>query len=284
MRVRYSFSSRRTGKIESTNQHRQPFPKIAKEVIRVSDIVLEILDARFIEKTRNLELETLVKASGKILIYVLNKADLVNTSELKKQAESMNLYPYVVFSCKSHAGRKDLRDRIKIELKRFKINDSFKKAHVGVIGYPNTGKSSLINLLTGRGAAKRSAEAGFTKGVQKIRLNKDILILDTPGVIPEGENSAIIGKDLKKHAEISVRTYDKVKHPEFIVAELMKENPGIFERYYKIDAKGDSEIFLDILGRRKHLLRKGNEVDLDRTARIVLKEWQLGKIKKQNSY
>src|SRR3989344_3891684 len=229
MRVRYSFSSRRTGKIESTNQHRQPFPKIAKEVIRVSDIVLEILDARFIEKTRNLELETLVKASGKILIYVLNKADLVNTSELKKQAESMNLYPYVVFSCKSHAGRKDLIDRIKIELKRFKI-------------------------------------------------------IDTPGVIPEGENSAIIGKDLKKHAEISVRTYDKVKHPDFILAELMKDNPGMFERYYKIDANGDSEIFLDILGRRKNLLRKGNEVDLDRTARIVLKEWQLGKIKKQNSY
>src|SRR3989338_7995513 len=75
MRVRFSFSSRRTRKIDSHNKHRQDYPSLAKEVIISSDIVLEILDARFIKETRNYAMEAFASEHGKVLIYVINKAD-----------------------------------------------------------------------------------------------------------------------------------------------------------------------------------------------------------------
>jgi ribosome biogenesis GTPase A len=279
MRQRYSFSARRTGVIEGTNKHKQAFPKLAREVIRISDIILEVLDARFIEETRNPELEEEIKKRDKFLIYVLNKADLVNLAELKRKTELSNLTPYVLFSCTTAIGRKRLRDIIKINVKKLKVKDKYKKAHVGVIGYPNTGKSSLINLLTGRKSAGTSAQAGFTKGIQKIRFKKDILILDTPGVIPENENANLNREDLKKETKISTKTYDKVKEPDFIVSRLIVENPGLFEKFYEIDAEGDAEKLIEQLGRRRGLLKKGNEVDIDRTARAILKDWQKGKIR-----
>ncbi len=276
MRVRYSFSSRRTGTIEGHNRHRTAFPKIVNDVVNASDIVLEILDARFLDKTRGIELEEYIKEKNKILIYVLNKADTVDIDVVQKTGKLGRLRPYVFFSSKSHIGTKNLRTRIKIEVKRLKLD---REVNVGVVGYPNTGKSTLINILIGRRSARVSAESGFTKGMQKFRLFKGVMIIDTPGVIPEGENSAINIGDLKKHAEISVRTYDKVKYPDLIVASLMKENPGVFEKFYGIDAGGDSEILVEEVGMRKKLMKKGGKADLDRAARVVLKDWQMGNIR-----
>ena len=115
--------------------------------------------------------------------------------------------------------------------------------------------------------------------MQKIRLNKDIFILDTPGVFLENEDPEINSKDLKKHAQIGIKQYDKVKSPDLIVLTLMRQNPGTFEKFYGIDANGDCEILLEELGRRKKLLKKREEIDIERTARVVLKDWQENKIK-----
>ncbi|MBS3083408.1 hypothetical protein J4423_01240 [Candidatus Pacearchaeota archaeon] len=79
---------------------------------------------------------------------------------------------------------------------------------------------------------------------------------------------------------IGVRTYDSTKNPEFVVAEIMQDNPGLFEYHYKINAEGDSEVLLEELGRKRNFLIKGGAIDTDRTARIILKEWQSGKIRK----
>ena len=275
MRVRYSFSSRRTGHIDNMLKQRQKVPDIIKNLIRISDIVLEILDARFIEETRNLELEKEIKDSGKNIVYVLNKADLADIKQAKEKLEILKLNPYIFISCTKRKGKSDLIRMIKMEAKK----SNYPRAHIGIIGYPNTGKSSLINYLTGRGSAGTAREAGFTKGIQKIKLAEGILLLDSPGVIPENENSAVISKDLVKHAKINVRTFDKVKNPEFVVSELMKEYPGVFEKYYEIDAKGDSEILIEQLGKKKGLIIKGGEVDCDRVSRVILKDWQAGKIR-----
>ena len=73
MRVRYSFSSRRTGTTDNKNDHKVAFPKLAREVIRISDVVLEVLDARYIEDTRNIDMEEHVKELDKKLVYLINK-------------------------------------------------------------------------------------------------------------------------------------------------------------------------------------------------------------------
>ena len=279
MRVKFYYSSRlarKNKKPDYMNQHTIPFPKLVSEVIRTSDIVLEVLDARFIDKTRNNYLEKEVLEKGKKLIYVLNKADLVKVKDLKLNYDFSSIKPYVLFSSKSRIGRARLKELIKIEASKVKRN----KVRVGIIGYPNTGKSSLINLLAKRKRAGISPQAGFTKAIQKIKFSKDILILDSPGIIPAKDENSPNPSINKKHTLIGVSNYDKVKNPDFVVLQIMQENSGILDKFYSVDADDDVELLLDILGKRWNYVKKKGEFDHERVARRILKDWQEGKIKK----
>lgn len=265
------------------NHKKQKYPLILLEIVEKADIILEILDARFPEKTRNLEIEKKIIKLRKKLIYILNKADLIKTKRLKKYNY---LSPNVAVSCKRRKGIRKVRgviEKISKEIfksKKIKENQKFeKKIIVGVIGYPNTGKSSLINALVGKKLAPASSEAGYTKGVQKIRLSKNIVIIDTPGVIPKQEYSTTEKEKRARQAMLGGRSYSQVKEPELVVAKIMKEYPKILEKFYKIEARGDSEILLQKLGKKKGFIKKGGEVNEDKTARFILKEWQEGRIK-----
>lgn len=264
--------SKSNAKSFGTNVHKKEFPDIVRSVISHSDIILEILDARFIKETRNLELENIIKNQGKKLIFVLNKSDLADEEFIKKQIDEQKLVPYVILSCRKRRGSQKLRGRIKIEAKKI----DFPETRVGIIGYPNVGKSSVINILTGRPAAKTAFEAGFTRGMQKIKLAEKLFVVDTPGVFPERENAE---KTFSQHVKIGSRNYDKIHDPEYVVADIMHEFPGIIEKFYKIKAKSSDEL-IEKLGRKKCFLIKGNEVDADRTSRLILKQWQEGKMQK----
>lgn len=257
-------------------EEKKKIPEIAEDVIDDSDIILEILDARFLDETRNSVFEERILEKGKKILYVINKIDLVNLNELKKNPKMRELVPYVFISVLKRFGINDLRNKIKIEVKKMKIEN---RAVIGIIGYPNTGKSSLINLLSGKTSAKVSKEAGFTKGKQKISLTKNIVLIDTPGVIPNSFYSNVEPISLARQIEVGARGYDNIKNPEDVIGFLMKKYPGVFEKYFKIRADGDSELLLEELGRKKKFLKKGNEINMDRTARFILKEWQSGKIK-----
>lgn len=273
MRVRYSFSSRHTGRAKdrrNIKKQKAKFPDIIQTVIKDSDIILEILDARFINDTRNFEIESSIQKKGKKLIYVINKSDLMDKNKIKDFS-----LPYSLISCKKRIGVRELRDKIKAIASQIKKSE---KVIVGVIGYPNTGKSSLINLLIGKKSAGTGADAGFTKGIQKLRLTADIVLLDSPGVIPKKEYTSIENKKIAQHVKVGARSYSQVSDPEQMIMELTKEFPGIIQKHYQIDTN-DSEELLEKLGRQKCFLKKGNEVDFDRTSRFILKEWQQGKIR-----
>jgi len=256
-----------------TNVHKKEFSDMVDGVINRADIILEILDARFVKESRNIELENLIKSKGKKIIHVLNKADLASEEQVKKQIVEQGLMPYVIVSCRKRRGGQNLRNRIKIEASR----SNFPETRVGVVGYPNVGKSSIINLLTGKPSTKTAFEAGFTRGIQRIKLSEHIYVIDTPGIIPGKEINEL---SFAKHVKIGSRNYDKVHDPEFVVASIMAEFPKVFEKVYKINVKGDSDLLIEKLGRKKGFLIKGNEVDVDRTARFILKEWQEGKMQK----
>src|SRR3989344_2498585 len=278
MRVRYKFSAkftRKSRKPSNTNEHKVAFPTQAREVIRISDILLEIIDARFIDKTRNKELEEEVKKAGKKIIFVLNKVDLIDIKNLKKDYDLSSIKPYVLFSVKNKIGRARLLEIINIEAKR----SDFKKAKIGIIGYPNTGKSSVINVLSGGKRAGTSSNAGFTKAIQKVRFSKDIILLDTPGVIFSGEENSLAANVVKKHVEIGVKDYEKVKYPDLVVNEIMKTHKKIFDNFYRIDSEEDADILLEILGKKWNFLKKGGIADRDRVARKIFKAWQEGKIR-----
>jgi ribosome biogenesis GTPase A len=280
MRIRFDFSAKKSGKMrkpDSTNKHRVAFPKQVEEVVRTSDIILEVLDARYIDKTRNRALEKMILSQEKKIIFIINKIDIINLNEFKLNTDLTELMPYVLFSCKSKVGRSRLRERIKIEVKKLKMKD--KKARVGIVGYPNVGKSSLINVLSGSKNVGTSPDAGYTKATHKIRFNKDILILDTPGIIPDKEMKDVKERDLKKHVQMGVKTYGKVRDPEFIVADFIKQKPGILEGYYGIECDGDSEILMEKLANKRNFVKKGGLPDTERAARLIIKDLQEGNIK-----
>jgi hypothetical protein len=279
MRPRYSFSSRHTGKVSNMRKQRGKYPIIAKKIIDDSDIILEILDARFIQETRNTAFEESIKDKKKRVIYVFNKADLINKNHLQIPPE---LNPHVLVSSTLRKGIKELRDRIKRESKmvtKNKKEGDDQRIVVGIIGYPNTGKSSLINSLIGKSSAGVGSDAGFTKSMQKIKLSKDVVLMDSPGIIPENEYSPQDREKISLNARLGARSYSQIKEPELVVVSLIRDFPHVLERFYKIDAKGDAEVLLEELGKRKGFLKKGGEVNEDTTARLIIKDWQTGNIK-----
>jgi hypothetical protein len=263
------------GKSEHTNKHWIAVPSLIDSILHEADIILEILDARFIEKTRNLEMEKKVKSMDKRLIYVFNKSDLVDIQKFKSDIEIQDLIPHILISTKERNGAGFLKKMIKIEAKRLKKSI----VNVGVIGYPNTGKSSLINFLVGRSSARTSSEAGYTKGIQKIKLSQGLYLIDTPGIIPSYEKSKTNQELVAKHLQIGATTWDRTKNPDMAVLKLMQDYPGILEKHYQVDVKGDSEELIEQLGQRLHYLVKGGEIDEMRTAKHILKDWQEGKIR-----
>ncbi len=267
--MKYNLKYQANRPVDTTNlrKEKKKFSDVVLQVIRMSDIVLEVLEARFAEEMRNEEVEKLVKSQGKEILYVLNKSDLVREEKIK-------LRPSVFVSCKERKGIRKLRAKIKILAKKLGRD----KVFVGVLGYPNVGKSSLINILSGRSSAKTAKQAGFTKGLQKIRLDAGVVLLDSPGVIPTEKYSMTTKEKMAEHVKFNARNSDTIKDPEFAVLDLMKKYSKEIGEYYGIEYKGDIEVFIETLGRKKNLIISGDRVDVDRTARIVIRDWQAGKI------
>jgi len=287
-------------RLKNIKKQRGKYPLLLEKIIEISDIVLEVLDARFPKEMQNKEIGKLVKNKGKKIIYVLNKSDLT----LKRDKR---LNPRVFVSCKTQKGVAELRDKIKVEAGKIRkageynrvqvgapkegipqrarepatqarTPNGYGRIQVGIIGYPNTGKSSLINLLIGRASAKTASEAGFTKGIQKLRLSENILLLDSPGVIPAEDYSMTSEEKIAQHVKFGGKSHTQVKNPELALNEIVKSNKKALEKFYKIKFK-NAEDLIEKIGKRKGFLKKGGEVNSDRAARAVLKDWQLGKIK-----
>lgn len=236
---------------------------IVDHVIYEADIVLEILDARFPELTRNQEVEDKVARQSKQLIFVMNKCDLVSQQyceDWKRKLKSA-----VFISSKLHQGTKMLRDEI---LKYAKSE----KVVVGVVGYPNVGKSSVINVMKGRASAKTSSMSGLTRALQKIKITNRIMMLDTPGVLPYHE------KDRAKHTLIGAISPEHIKDAEGVAMELIDLLQGKIEAHYGVNGDDSYDVLCNI-AKKMNRMRKGNEPDTETTARMLLKSWQEGTIR-----
>jgi len=169
------------------------FWRILSSVVEKADVLLMVLDARMVAESRNEEIEEKVSGLGKPLIFVINKCDLVERAVLERWKRTLS--PCVFVSATKYHGLAMLRERILIEAKRSSTEKGMRildKVRVGVLGYPNVGKSALINAMTGRGAAKTSPHSGFTRA-SKFIAKGALIFIDTPGVIPleeQGGNRA----------------------------------------------------------------------------------------------
>ena len=261
------------------------FWNVVNEVIKKADILLEVLDGRMVEQTRNIEIEDKVRSSGKPLIYVINKCDLVKKEEM--EAIKRKLRPSVFVSATQRLGSTMLLHEI---IKQSNMVDVTKRAkkrsygagekqsvYVGVLGYPNTGKSSVINVLAGRSKAKTSPVSGFTKGKQFIKLKQGVYLIDTPGVLPYMET------DESKKIMIASKDQTKLSEPDLAVLELIKKFEGSIEDYYGVAKDADVQKVLESIAIKFNRLKKGGEPDTDVMARKILQDWQGGKIGKKRN-
>jgi ribosome biogenesis GTPase A len=234
-------------------------------VIEEADILLEVIDSRHIDATRNAEIEAKVRRSGKPLIFVFTKCDLAERKALEER--SKEFFPCLYVSSKTYHGIKLLRDRILIEAKRAGV----RLPRVGVLGYPNMGKSSLINALNGSASARTSAESGFTKGKQYIKA-RGFTLIDTPGVLAY--------KEVDELTKAVTGMNTNVKDPEGVVLRLLDSRPGILEAQYNaVFEGGDAEQSLEAIARKLNLLLKGGKADTKNAAERVLRDLRLGRVK-----
>lgn len=246
------------------------------EAVKEADVVLEVVDARFPDLMDHSDVRDFVRRKKKHLILVLNKSDLVRGKKNFFAENSSIQNPIVAVSCNPKRNINLLRSLI-----YSKLPDGGK---VAVIGYPNTGKSSLINVLSGRHAAPTSKQAGFTKGKSFIKLKDNVYLLDTPGVIPFDEKNPFL------LVLVGAKSPNQLRDPQFFAEELLdwfqtKEEwkDWVLKTYAVSFPDGfDSSEKLDFLAIHLNRVKKGGLPDSRTMSIKLLLDWQIGnKTKKQ---
>ncbi len=253
-----------------TEEHWQD---VFKAVIKDTDVVLEILDARNPLGTHNHTIEKFIEQNKPQmkLILILNKKDLVPKEIFNAWVNYFKQQNYEIFStcAKFHSGTMFLFHRLR-ELGK-KGNEN-----ILIVGYPNTGKSSLIQALTNnKKKVGISSSAGFTRAIKRIKLTNDIYLIDTPGVIPidETDETAIALK--------ACMVADKVKDPLAVVEALYELLPvSKFEKLYKVktlESDGLDEL-IERIGKRHGPLRAGGKINENEVYKRIIRDWQLNKL------
>jgi len=246
---------------------------MVKDVIKKADILLEVVDARFPDETRNREVERNIGRAKKPFIIVLNKCDLVSNEKLEKSKSSLSkIAPTVFMSSKDKNGTTMLRHKI-LEVANIKDRDIL----VGALGYPNTGKSSVINGVTGRNKASTSAISGHTRGVQLVNAGSRIRFIDTPGVIPFDEHDEYV------QGLLGVKDTTHLKDPIGVALEIIEktctENKKALETFYNVTIEGQNSYdVLEMIGSQCNFLKKKGEVDEMRAAVRIINDWQHGQL------
>lgn len=241
-----------------------------RRVVEDSDIVLEVLDARDPLATRNSDVEELARSLGKRIIAAINKADLIPLEvglKWKRWFEAQGT-PSVFFSAKERLGTRKLMAYIKRLAPALPVK-------VAVVGYPNVGKSTVINYLKGRHVASTSPKPGWTRGEQLVRAKSWLLVIDTPGVL-QAEKTEDRALAVIRGAVDPGRVDDAVPYAVALIERVMRFNPKALSIY---GYEGTSaEEALEYVGRRYGRLTKGGRVNIDEAARRVLVDWIEGKL------
>ena len=265
--------------------HMTKTKRMIADSIKLCDCVIELCDARCPESSRNPELPKLI--GDKKLLLVINKSDIADPVETQKwlQRFKKDGISTVAVSCNDSKGTLKILDSVK-ELLKEKIERDKSRGYVNkpirvmVCGIPNVGKSSFINKLYGKSAAKAGDRPGVTRGKQWITLKNGMELLDTPGILwPKFED-----KNVALRLAFTGAIKDEVLDTEELCAHLclyLAENyPERLKERYKIELEENLTGFeiLERISRKRGFIVKGGEVDFLRGASVVLDEFRGAKL------
>lgn len=256
-----------------------------QEDMKLIDLVIELVDARIPLSSRNPDIDDLGK--NKYRLILMNKSDLAD----KKQTEAWSSYFrsrgffVVCLDARRKNGMKNVTDVI-MEACKEKMERDRKRGiknrpvRAMVVGIPNVGKSTFINSYAGKACAKTGNKPGVTKGKQWIRLNKNVELLDTPGILWPKFEDQMVGLRLALIGSIK----DEILNTDELAIELIHiltdMYPGVLKERYGVDEEQKDTDILCEIAEKRNCLSKGNELDYSKAAALLIDEFRSGKLGK----
>ncbi len=254
-----------------------------QEDIKLIDLVIELLDARIPLASRNPEIDQLARDKARMIL--LNKADLSDpkaTSRWKEYFERQGM-TVLALDSRSASLRKPMQKAIMDATEKKRARDlrrgiKNRPVRAMIAGIPNVGKSTLINSLAGRAAARTGNKPGVTKGKQWIHLRDNIDLLDTPGILwPKFEDQET-GTHLAMIGAISDHVLQVEDLSLKVIHFLREAYPGALSDRYAVDEEKEDVDILSAIALKRGCLVQGNEIDYRKTADLFLDEFRKGQL------
>ena len=263
--------------------HMTKAKRMMQENIKLIDLVIELVDARVPISSRNPDIDELGKNKARLIL--LNKSDLAEDKWNDAWSEYFREKGFSVVKVNSKKGggiksingviQEACKEKIERDRKRGILN---RPVRAMVVGIPNVGKSTFINALAGKACAKTGNKPGVTKGKQWIRLNKNVELLDTPGILSPRFEDQAVGLKLAFIGSIK----DEILQTEELAAELVtfmnKNYPGVLESKYNVEEDTDSYGMIARIAESRHCLVRGNELDTEKASVLLMDDFRNGRL------
>ena len=266
--------------------HMTKAKRMMQENIGLIDLVIELLDARIPFSSRNPDIDELGKNKSRLIL--LNKSDLADPKANQIWMDYFKKKGFYVLeiNAKTGQGLKAIQGMVKEACKE-KIERDRKRGiknrpvRAIVVGIPNVGKSTFINSFAGKACTKTGNKPGVTKGKQWIRLNKELELLDTPGILWPKFESEEVGRNLAFIGSMNDEILQMTELAMDLTAYLLKHyQTQVFTRY-QVEEDGQSktpEMMLEHICENRKCYKKGQEPDYEKAASVLVDDFRSGRI------
>ena len=270
-------------KIQWYPGHMTKAMRAMQEDIKLVDLIIEITDARVPLSGRNPDLNELGRQKARIVI--LNKTDLADPERTKQWIRYFSEQSIVAagMNARSAEGKKIIRDavakataeKVERDRKRGILN---RPVRAMVVGIPNSGKSTFINTMAGKASAKTGNKPGVTRGNQWIRLDKQLELLDTPGVLWPKFEDEMVGTRLAWIGSVKDDIINQTELATELIGFLQESYPDAFLQRYQIPFGDTVYETLDQIAVKRGCVKKGNEPDPEKAALLLLDDFRSGRL------
>ncbi len=263
--------------------HMTKAKRMMQEDIKLIDLLIELVDARIPLSSRNPDIDKLGAGKGRMVL--LNKSDLADPKANKQWMEYFKNQNITVIeiNSKSGSGMKAIQNAVNEACKEKRERDKKRgilnrPIRAMVVGIPNVGKSTFINSYAGKACAKTGNKPGVTKGKQWIRLGKGLELLDTPGILWPKFEDQVVGMKLAFIGSINDEILLEDELAIDLIGFLKEHYPGSIENRFQVEEGKDETEVLKQIGTVRGCYKKGNEIDYDKAASILMDEFRSGKL------